>query len=301
MAVLPDDVSPAVDLHTHSTASDGTLSPADVVRLAADAGLSAFALTDHDTVAGVPEAAAAAAELGIDFLTGMEVTAAFPRPGTMHLLCYGFDPEHPSLVALVGRLAEARAERAERMVERLNHAGADVTLAEVLAEAGPGGNVGRPHVATVLIRRGYAQTTREAFDRFLGSRGVAWVDTAPLDAAGVIEHVNAAGGIVSLAHPRQLRRQDFSQLSALVAELAEQGLGGVETLHSTHDAETVRQFTRLADRHELVATGGSDYHGPHKPWIKLGLAGGRPVPRAVYEAVVARCGGMAVHATGGGG
>ena len=277
-----------VDLHTHSTASDGTLRPAEVVRLAAEAGLSAIALTDHDTAAGVAEAAAAAADLGIDFLAGMEVTAAFPRPGTMHLLCYGFDPGHPSLVALTDRLGDARDVRARAIVERLNAAHVDVTLDEIAAEAGEGNSVGRPHVARVLIRRGYATTQREAFDRFLGSRGAAWVDTAPLDAEAVIAHVNAAGGLVSLAHPRQLRRDSFQQLASLVAELAEQGMGGIETLHSTHDLETVHQLTRLADRLGLVATGGSDYHGPHKPWVKLGQAAGRAVPRAAFDAVAAR-------------
>ena len=277
-----------VDLHTHSTASDGTLAPAEVVRLAAETGLSALALTDHDTTDGVAEAAAAAAELGLDFLTGMEVTAAFPRPGTMHLLAYGFDPDHPALRRLTARLADARAERAETIVRRLNQVNVDITLTEVAAETA-GGSIGRPHVARVLIRRGYAVSTRDAFDRFLGSGGSAWVDTAPMDAAGVIEHVNAAGGLVSLAHPRQLRRHGSAQLASLVEELADQGLGGIETLHSTHDLDTVHQFTRLADRFDLVATGGSDYHGPHKPWVKLGLAAGRTVPRAAFDAVRDRC------------
>ncbi len=281
-----DSAPPAagVDLHTHSTASDGTLAPAEVVRLAAEAGLTAVALTDHDTVAGVAEAAAAAAELGIDFLSGIEVTAAFPRPGTMHLLAYGFDLDHPAMRRLTDRLAVARGERAEQIVWRLNRLGVDLTLADVEAEAG-GGSIGRPHVARVLIRRGHATCTRDAFDRYLGTAGAAWVDTAPLAADGVIEHVRAAGGLVSAAHPRQLKRRGSAQLAALIAELAGQGMEGIETLHSTHDEDAVRQFTRLADRLGLVPTGGSDYHGPHKPWVKLGLAGGRPVPRSVYEGV----------------
>ena len=233
------------------------------------------------------EAAAAAAEVGIDFLPGMEVTAAFPRPGTMHLLAYGFDVRHPALVRLAERLATARAERAEQIVHRLNRLGVDLTLADVEAEAA-GGSIGRPHVARVLVRRGAAASHRDAFDRYLGTRGAAWVDTAPLAADGVIEHVRAAGGMVSAAHPRQLKRHGVSQLAALITELAGQGMEGIETLHSTHDDDAVRQFTRLADRLGLVATGGSDYHGPHKPWVKLGLAGGRAVPRSVYLGVVNR-------------
>ncbi len=288
----PAEPVPGVDLHTHSTASDGTLSPGDVVRLAAEAGLTAVALTDHDTVAGVAEAAAVAAELGLDFLSGIEVTAAFPRPGTMHLLAYGFDVSHPAMVRLTGRLAVARAERAEQIVRRLNRLGVDLTLGDVEAEAA-GGSIGRPHVARVLVRRGHAVSHRDAFDRYLGTRGSAWVDTAPLAADGVIDHVRAAGGLVSAAHPRQLKRHGAAQLSALITELAGQGMEGIETLHSTHDDDAVRQFTRLAERLDLVATGGSDYHGPHKPWVKLGLAGGRPVPRPVYEAVRRRIDGRA--------
>ncbi len=283
MGVIP----PGVDLHCHSTASDGTLSPGDVVRLAAERGLSAIALTDHDTLSGVAEAAATAAALGIDFLSGIEVSAAFPRPGTMHLLAYGFDVHHPAMVRMANLLAVARHERADQMVARLNRLGVTLTLADVEAEAA-GGSIGRPHVATLLIRRGYAATTKEAFDRFLGTQGSAWVDTAPLAADGVIAHVRAAGGMVSAAHPKQLRRRTFAQLACLVEELADQGMEGIETLHSTHDDDAVRQLTRLADRAGLIATGGSDYHGPHKPWVKLGLAGARPIPRAVYDAVAER-------------
>ena len=285
----PDDSAGGVDLHTHSTASDGTLAPAEVVRLAAGAGLTAIALTDHDTLAGVAEAAAAAAECGIDFLTGIEVTAAFPRPGTMHLLAYGFDVGHPAMVRLTDRLAVARGERAEQIVWRLNRLGVDLTLADVAAEAA-GGSIGRPHVARVLIRRGHAVSTRDAFDRYLGAAGAAWVDTAPMAADAVIDHVRAAGGLVSAAHPRQLKRRGSAQLAALVAELAGQGMEGIETLHSTHDDDAVRQMARLAERFDLVPTGGSDYHGPHKPWVRLGLAGGRPVPRSVYEGVRGRLG-----------
>jgi predicted metal-dependent phosphoesterase TrpH len=285
-----------VDLHTHSTASDGTVCPRDLVRLAAEAGLSAIALTDHDTVAGVAEAAAAAAEAGLDFLTGIEVTAAFPRPGTMHLLGYGFDLDHLALRRLTDRLGVARNERAEQIVRLLNRLGVDLSLADVEAEAA-GGSIGRPHVARLLVRRGYAATIKEAFDRFLGARGSAWVDTAPLAADAVIEHVRAAGGLVSAAHPRQLRRHGLAQLSALIDELVDQGLEGIETLHSTHDGDTVNQLTRLADRFGLIATGGSDYHGPHKPWVKLGLAAGRPVPRGVFEAVRERIDGRAAGGT----
>ena len=280
-------VSSPVDLHTHSTASDGSLPPAQVIAIAAEAGVSAIALTDHDTTGGLAEAEAAADKLGVDFLTGIEVTAAFPRPGTMHLLGYGFDPKQPAMCRLVRRLGEARDERVEQIVRRLRRVGVEVSVDEVRVAAG-GGSVGRPHVAKVLVERGYAVSQRDAFDRYLGGGGAAYVDTAPLASADTIAAVRAAGGLVSLAHPLQLRRASFAQLEALVRELTEQGMEGLETLHSTHDPETSGRLTRLADRLELLCTGGSDYHGPHKPWIKLGRAGGRAVQREMFDALVGR-------------
>jgi len=288
---LQTSARPSVDLHCHSTASDGTCRPAEVVRLAHAAGLSGLALTDHDTVAGLPEAAAEARRLGVDFLTGIEVSAAYPRPGTMHLLGYGFDPQAVSFRKLARRLALARAERAALIVERLNRAGVDVSLAEVHAEAGgPDANVGRPHVAAALVRKGHAVSTRDAFTRYLGGGGAAYVDTNPLDSAQVIDGVRRAGGMVSLAHPLQLRRRDFAQLEAQVRELAEQGMEGLETVHSGHDTETVGRLTRLADRLGLMPTGGSDFHGANKPWIRLGEAGRRVIPREWFDAVRERTG-----------
>jgi predicted metal-dependent phosphoesterase TrpH len=287
-----DRYVPEVDLHCHSTASDGTFAPADVVRLAHAAGLTGLSLTDHDTVAGVPVAAAEAARLGVDFLSGIEVSCAFPRPGTMHMLAYGFDPDAPAMRSLAARLADARAERTALILARLRAVGVDLPLAEVLAEAGgsagsrPAGSVGRPHVAAVLVRRGHAASTREAFDRFLGGGGSAYVDANPLPPADVIALVRAAGGLCSLAHPFQTRRRDFAQLAALVRELADDGMEGLETIHGSHDTDAVHRLTRLADRLDLVPTGGSDFHGANKPWIKLGhAAGGRVVPRAWFDEV----------------
>jgi 3',5'-nucleoside bisphosphate phosphatase len=271
-----------VDLHTHSTASDGTLRPAEVVRLAHERGLGAIALTDHDTIDGLAEAADAAMEAGIQFLPGIEVSCAFPRPGTMHLLGYGFDPQHPDMLRLVRTLDAARQQRAELIVGRLRQIGINLNLEEVRAESGRTG-IGRPHLAEALIRRGHAVSTNDAFRRYLGGSGAAWVDNLPLDAGPVIERVRAAGGLVSLAHPLQLRRESFAQLEAMVKELAGQGMDAIETIHSSHDTDTIHRLTRLADRLDLLTTGGSDYHGPHKPWIQIGQAGRRSIPRWFYD------------------
>jgi predicted metal-dependent phosphoesterase TrpH len=256
------------------------------VRLAAENGLSGIALTDHDTTDGVAEARAAAASVGIDFLPGIEVSCAHPRPGTLHMLAYGFDPEHPAMRTLTRVLREARQVRAERIAERLGHAGVALTVADVVAGAG---GTGRPHFAKLLIDRGHARSTRDAFDRFLGGSGVAYVENNPLFAEQVIPLVRAAGGLCALAHPFQLRRATFAQLEAMVCELADQGMQGLETLHGSHTTEQVHQLTRLADRLDLIPTGGSDFHGTAKPWIRLGEgAGRRPIPRALYDGVRGR-------------
>ncbi len=278
-----------VDLHCHSTASDGTFAPADVVRLAADAGLSGLSLTDHDTLDGLPDAAAEAGRLGLDFLAGIEVTCAFPRPGTIHMLAYGFDIASRPIRTLARRLAEGRETRTALILDRLRTAGVELDPAEVRAEAGPLGSIGRPHIAAVLVRRGFAVGTRDAFERFLGGGGVAYVDASPLAPEQVIELVNAGGGLCSLAHPLQARRQTWHQLTALIRDLADAGMGGLETIHSTHDTDTVHRLTRLADRLGLAPTGGSDFHGANKPWVQIGQAAGRrSIPRAWFEDVRAR-------------
>jgi predicted metal-dependent phosphoesterase TrpH len=266
--------------------------PGEVVRLAAASGLSALALTDHDTVAGVGEASREADALGIDFLPGIELSCTFPRPGTLHLLGYGIDPTHPKLLELIEEQSAGRQLRNRIIVERLNRIGLDLSWQEVLDEAGAAGaNVGRPHLAALLVRKGHAVSSRQAFDLYLGGGGAAYVDTNQLTAERAIRVVREAGGVTSLAHPLSLRRQTPQQLEALVSELAEQGLDAVETIHSGHDPDTVARLTRLADRLELLTTGGSDFHGASKPGIKLGKPAGREVPRGIYEAVAARVAG----------
>lgn len=278
-----------VDLHCHSTASDGTMIPAEVVRLAHHSSLSALALTDHDTLAGVAEAGRQAKRLGLDFLPGLEVTCAFPRPGTMHVLGYGLDPDSPAAKHLTAVLGAARERRIDLMIDRLNRLGLDISRNEVEAgTAKAGGSIGRPHLARVLLAKGYVHSTRDAFERYLGGGGAAYVDTSPLTPEQVIRLIRDAGGLASLAHPFQLRRREWSQLEALVRELAEQGLEGIETVHSSHTDEQVHRLTRLADRLDLLTTGGSDFHGANKPWIRLGEAGRRSIPRAFYDAVVER-------------
>ncbi len=276
-----------VDLHCHSTASDGTLSPTEVVDLAVSNGLSALALTDHDTIAGVAEAADEARKAGLDFLPGIEISCDVPRPATMHLLGYGFDPRSPVLLDLTTRLIEGRNDRNPRIIRKLNELGVTITMEEIEAEAG-GNVVGRPHIAAVLLRKGYVSSIKQAFDKYLAQGAPAYFDKERLTPRQAIGLVLESGGVPVLAHPVQLRTENGAQLERIVKDLVDLGLVGLEVIHSDHDAALVEKYTKLADRYGLIKTGGSDFHGTNKKDIHLGTANGRKVPREFYEALAAR-------------
>jgi predicted metal-dependent phosphoesterase TrpH len=271
-----------VDLHCHSNASDGTMPPAEVVRLARESGLSGLSLTDHDTVLGVDEAAAEATRLGIDFIPGIEISCSYPRPGTLHLLGYGVDPHSPELASMTQGLVGARDERNARVVDALQKQGVAISMDEVLAASGAG-TTGRPHIAAVLMRKGYVSSIREAFNKYLGQGGSAFFDKEQLSPRRAIEMIKNAGGVAVLAHPVQLRKENHAQLENAIKELVDFGLGGVEVIHSDHRASLVQELTELADRFGILMTGGSDFHGSGKPHIKLGWAGDRRIPRELFD------------------
>jgi predicted metal-dependent phosphoesterase TrpH len=276
-----------VDLHCHSTASDGTYAPADVVDLAIRSGLTALALTDHDTIGGITEAADAARRVGLDFLAGIEISCDVPKPATMHLLGYGVDPESSILRDLTKRLIDARNDRNPRIIRRLNELGVTITMKEIEDEAG-GEVVGRPHIAAVLMRKGYVSSIKQAFDKYLGQGGAAYFDKERLTARQAIEMVLQSGGLPVLAHPIQLRTENDAQLERTVKDLKDLGLVGLEVIHSDHDATLVEKYTKLADRYDLLKTGGSDFHGTNKKDIALGTANGRRIPREFFDALIDR-------------
>jgi predicted metal-dependent phosphoesterase TrpH len=276
-----------IDLHCHSTASDGTFSPSEVVSLAVRSGLSALALTDHDTIDGVTEAAEAARKAGIDFLPGIEISCDVPRPATMHLLGYGVDPQRPVLRDLTKRLLEGRNDRNPRIIRKLNELGVAITMEEVEAEAG-GNVVGRPHIASVLLRKGYVSSIKQAFDKYIAQGGVAYFDKERLTAKQAIGLVQESGGIPVLAHPVQLRTENNAQLERIIKDLIDVGLMGLEVIHSDHDAALVEKYSKLADSFGLLKTGGSDFHGTNKKDVRLGVANGRRIPRIYFDALVER-------------
>ncbi|MFC8516026.1 PHP domain-containing protein [Streptomyces sp. NPDC057257] len=253
-----------IDLHTHSTASDGTDTPAELVRNAAAAGLDVVALTDHDTTRGYAEAIAAVPE-GLTLVTGAELSCRIDGI-SMHMLAYLFDPEEPSLLAERELVRDDRVPRAKGMVAKLNGLGVPVTWEQVERIAG-GGSVGRPHVATVLVELGVVASVSDAFTpEWLADGGRAFVDKHETDPFEAIRLVKAAGGVTVFAHPGASKRGRTVPESA-IAEMAAAGLDGIEVDHMDHDPETRARLRGLAKELGLLVTGSSDYHGSRKTCV----------------------------------
>ncbi len=273
-----------IDLHTHSLVSDGTDTPAALIEHAANAGLDAVALTDHDTFDGLPEAIAAGRTLGVEVLGGLEFSTRFAGR-SVHLLGYGPDTQDVPLNAELARVREGRDGRVPAMVERLTQAGLPLTLAEVLAQAG-GASVGRPHIADALIARGYVADRDQAFQEWLHDGGPAFVDRYATPIVEAIRLVGAAGGVAVIAHPWS--RGAASVLTEpVLAELAAAGLAGLEVDHPDHDADQRAELRAIAARLGLLVTGSSDHHGTGKTRNPLGVCTTAP---GVYAAIKARIG-----------
>jgi predicted metal-dependent phosphoesterase TrpH len=274
-----------LDLHTHSTVSDGSDAPARIAELAAEAGCTAFALTDHDRLDGVGAAAARAAELGVDFVPGCELSCEFA--GTMHVLVYFIDDGDGPLQRTLVDLQQARVDRNHRLVERLQEHGLPVTYDEIIAEAG-GDGVGRPHVAQLLVRKKIVSSIQEAFDVWLAKGQPGYVDKSRLSPADAMRLARESGGVPVLAHPLSLDVPP-AELEAIVGELAATGLAGVEAIYGRYSEEDRAGLAALATRHDLVVTGGSDFHGTYKPDLQIGTGrGDLDVPDAALDNLRAR-------------
>lgn len=260
-----------IDLHTHSTVSDGTDSPAELVAEAVHAGLDVIALTDHDTTAGWRPAADALPS-GVTLVPGAELSCesldADGRTVSVHLLAYLFDPDAPAVVAEQSRLREERRTRFIRMARRMAEDGLPIDADELVASVPPDTPLGRPHLARALIRAGLVSTVDEAFARFLGNGNGYLVPRRDTPVEEAIEMIAAAGGVTVLAHPFADARGRIVT-PEVVARLAERGLTGIEVDHPDHDPATRRRVRLLADELGLVRTGSSDYHGTNKT-IRLG-------------------------------
>ena len=274
-----------IDLHTHSTVSDGSDPPDRVVELAAGAGCSAVALTDHDRLDGIAAASHRGQELGVEVVGGCELSCEWD-PGTFHLLVYFVEPGQGELEDVLAELQRVRDGRNDVMVERLTALGLPITMAEVEKEAG-GVGIGRPHMAAVLVANGAADSVNDAFAKWLAKGRPGYVPRARLAPAEAIRLARSAGGVPVMAHPLSLELAP-ADLDRTVGELAGLGLGGIEALYGRYSPEERQGLADLAKGHGLVATGGSDHHGTYKPDLSVGVGrGDLCVPDSVLEDLAA--------------
>lgn len=255
-------IAPVIDLHTHSSVSDGTETPTELVESAKAAGIDVLGITDHDTVGGWAEAETAARRQGIALVRGIEITCREDSL-SIHLLGYLTDPDHAALMGELAKARDSRATRLERMVERMAEGGIRITYPEVLAQVAPGATPGRPHIADALIANGTIRHRDEAFEHWLHDRSPYYVHHYSLDPVEAVRLVREAGGVSVLAHPFTRTRGDVMS-DALVERMAAAGLAGLEAHHRDHGPDEVRHALELAERLDLLVTGSSDYHGTGK-------------------------------------
>lgn len=271
----------AVDLHTHTTASDGTLAPRDLVRTAADNGVRVLAVTDHDSTDALPEAMQAAAPLGMTIVPGLEINCDVPG-AEVHVLGYFVDWEAAWFQEFLRAQRQERIARVHRIAERLAELGLPIDAAEVFALVKEG-SAGRPHVAQVMVKRGYVSSVREAFDRYLRTGGPANVPRRRLTPVDAVAVIRRAHGVPVMAHPGLAGRDE------MIPDLVAAGLMGIETYYAEHTPSQVRGYLRLCDQLGLVPTGGSDYHGPQSG--RANPPGTPRVPWTSWERLQAKAGG----------
>ncbi len=270
-----------VDLHAHTTASDGSLTPSELVALAKSMGLRALAVTDHDTIDGIPEAIAAAGDLGIELIPGIELASEHDR-GRLHVLGYWVQHDSPSLTGRLRQLKDNRSRRNELMVEKMRSLGLAITMEDVVAESG-GGVVARPHMAMALVRKGIVPNVRDAFRQYLSEGAPAHVPRDKIGPREASDLIHSAGGLAVVAHPISLGLEP-DEVPAEFARLKNEGLDGVECYYSRFTHEESQLFLAAAETVGLLPTGGSDYHGAARPEIMLGnVIDGAPAPYSLLE------------------
>lgn len=277
-----------IDMHIHSLHSDGTYSPTDLVQLAHKRGLSAISLTDHDTISGIPECISAGLVVGIEVVSGIELSVVH-RDENLHLLGYFFNHEDKHFNKKINVLQNGRKRRNHKIIARLNEMAIDITMDEVLAISQIG-QTGRPHIAKVLVNKGAAKNLNEAFNNYLGNGAAAYISRFVYSAAEAIEIIKKGGGLAVLAHPVQLY-SSYEQIAKTVDELVEFGLDGLEVYYPKYSGAVRRKLKAIVKRHNMVMSGGSDYHGQIRPGTDL--AGGQNicVPPEILEEMRERLNG----------
>ena len=274
-------VSGVIDLHLHTTASDGLLQPAELVDMAWRAGIRTMSVTDHDTVASVAEVGRLARDAGMAFVPGIEITAVH-EGRDVHMLGYFIEPKNDEFGEFLERQRADRVRRLGEMVDRLAEIGKPINREKVLTKKQAGGSLGRPMVAKALVKAGHATDKRQAFDELIGEGKPAFVPRVGPEPSEVVSIIARAGGVCSLAHPGLLKRDD------LILAMVDAGLAALEAFHSDHDPETTGHYLALAERHGLAVSGGSDYHG--EPVRRKSAFGKVGLPLEHFERLSARAG-----------
>lgn len=273
----PETRASGIDLHIHTTASDGTLRPEEIVPKALALGLRAISVTDHDTIKGTTRITDAGIPENIRFLSGVEISTTpppgFSVPGGFHVLGYGFRPRDPELNQVLETLGRARADRIPGIVRRLNGLGFPLRTEEI-TEKYRDSRLGRPHIARVMIEKGIVRTVDEAFDKYLSKGRPAYVRKDRAGCAKALEVIAGAGGIPVLAHPGLLGIKDKNGFEKLIQTLKEMGLRGIEAYYPEHTPEETAFYSETAGRHDLLITGGTDFHGAVKPETEMGTGKG---------------------------
>lgn len=270
-----------VDLHTHSTRSDGTLTPTELVHYAVEKGLSAIALTDHDTIDGIDEALDAAKELPIEVIPGIEYSTEY-RNRDVHIVGLFIDHKSPAFQSYLAKFMQSRTDRNHKLCANLQGAGINITY-EALLSRFPDSVITRAHYAAYLLESGYVKSRKEAFDRYLGDHTPYFVHREKITPEEVITVTRQAGGVPVLAHPT-LYKLGKEQLDLLVSTLKEQGLMGIECLYSTYTPQEERHMNALAQAYDLLPSGGSDFHGDAKPGLDLGIGYGKlQIPESILD------------------
>ncbi|MFP4158978.1 MAG: PHP domain-containing protein [Desulfobacterales bacterium] len=279
-----------IDLHIHSSASDGSLSPEQILSHALESGLAAIAITDHDTLEGSAAVLRQGIPDNLDFLTGVEISAEYPpgfdTSGSMHILGYGISPQNPHLNHLLEKQQHARISRNPGIIKKLNSLGIQVTLEEIGAEAGRQ-EIARPHIASHLVRKGYAADVEDAFNRYLAKGKPAYVDKFKIPAEQAAAAIDAAGGIAVLAHPGLLPESIKNCLEKFITTLKSMGICGIEVYYPGHGPEQISHYENLAEKFGLLVTGGTDFHGDINQHISMGKGlGDMAIPYSVFRRIL---------------
>jgi predicted metal-dependent phosphoesterase TrpH len=275
-----------IDLHTHTTASDGTLTPTELVIAAAEEGLTVIGITDHDTLDGLEEAMEAARQLNIEVVAGIELSIDYPH-GRFHMLGYLLDIHSKTLTDRLRLLKENRSKRNLRMVEKMQQIGISITMQDVEKSSGHG-QIGRPHMAIALVKKGVVSSVQEAFNLYLAEGGLAYVPKDKITMEEGIQLIHSAKGLAVLAHPSTLKIEGAEMMDALV-HFRHAGLDGMECYYSQYKPELIDEYLTMACNAGLLVTGGSDFHGATKPGVFLGhIIRSSPAPNALLCALKQR-------------